>query len=322
MTGLDGEVDSLLGYRSPMHGPRPQRRVAAARAEEFDFLAERVRSWLAAGIEPHAIGVAARSAGLVREAREALKADGITTVSLSGRGEHQGRPGRDHARDEGPGVPGRRGHRRRAGPGPATRRRSPRKREDAVAHAQDLQRERCVLFVACTRARDHLYVSGTGEPSLFLPPREAAAPPPPPPILTDADFPAFDLGRFFRLLLARRRLDPGLDAESFLAWAIAPGRRLRLADLDAPARQFLAEGGTGPRPGRPLPGPAGPPDRPATPTCPASASRHASSTRRARRPAAQSLRPAAARRTEPARAGASQSARRPGSQSGPGQCPA
>ena len=24
VTGLDGEVDSLLGYRSPMHGPRPQ----------------------------------------------------------------------------------------------------------------------------------------------------------------------------------------------------------------------------------------------------------------------------------------------------------
>ena len=29
---------------------------------------------------------------------------------------------------------------------------------DPVAHAQDLQRERCLLFVACTRARDHLYV--------------------------------------------------------------------------------------------------------------------------------------------------------------------
>ncbi len=41
--------------------------------------------------------------------------------------------------------------------------------QDALAHAQDLQRERCVLFVACTRARDHLYVSGTGELSLFLP---------------------------------------------------------------------------------------------------------------------------------------------------------
>jgi superfamily I DNA/RNA helicase len=41
--------------------------------------------------------------------------------------------------------------------------------EDSLAHAQDLQRERCVLFVACTRARDHLYVSYVGDPSPFLP---------------------------------------------------------------------------------------------------------------------------------------------------------
>ena len=42
-------------------------------------------------------------------------------------------------------------------------------------------RERCVLFVACTRARDHLYVSGTGKLSTFLPPR-----PPDLPLPSDA----------------------------------------------------------------------------------------------------------------------------------------
>jgi superfamily I DNA/RNA helicase len=40
--------------------------------------------------------------------------------------------------------------------------------EDALINAQDLQRERCLLFVACTRARDHLYVSYAGEQSPFL----------------------------------------------------------------------------------------------------------------------------------------------------------
>lgn len=39
---------------------------------------------------------------------------------------------------------------------------------DQVAHAQDLQRERCLLFVALTRARDHLYISYSGSPSAFL----------------------------------------------------------------------------------------------------------------------------------------------------------
>ena len=75
VTGLDGEVDSLLGYRSPMHGPPPEIRVAATRPQEIGHLAEQIRSWLAIGIEPQAIGVTARSASLVREAREMLKAD-------------------------------------------------------------------------------------------------------------------------------------------------------------------------------------------------------------------------------------------------------
>jgi UvrD-like helicase C-terminal domain len=286
------------------------------------------------------------------------------------------------------------------------------KSEDPVAHAQDLQRERCILFVACTRARDHLYVSGTGEPSVFLPALEpdpppserigAASPGPgeslntvrantvlantgpantgptnrgpasarqvglrellwlcedswrprlrsasvvaeadlPPvrtrqvaailgrlyanlrdpgtggdsllsrwpaclaaamagvaatdyqggtywlalweavgfqgtaedqeiwgrafntaigrlgmarfpelslssgePILMHAGIPAYCLGGYFRLLLSRRRLDPGMDAKGFLAWATAPGREARLSQLDQPAQRFLLNGG-------------------------------------------------------------------------------
>jgi hypothetical protein len=240
VTGLDGEVDSLLGYRSPMRGPRPQRQVSTTRSEEFDFLAERIGSWLSAGIEPHAIGVAARSASLAREAREALKNAGITTVSLNGRGGTQAvRAGTMHAMKglefQAVAVIG---VEQGLVPEPAAV--TP-EAEDPAAHVQDLQRERCVLFVACTRARDQLYVSGTGQPSPFLPPREAA-PPPGKPMQVDVDLPAFDLGKFFRLLLARRRQDPGLAAESFLAWAAASDRRLRLTELDAPARQFLAEG--------------------------------------------------------------------------------
>ena len=178
VTGLDGEADSLLGYRSPMHGPRPQAWQAASRTEEFGLLAERVRSWLSAGLEPHAVGVTARSAALIREAREALKAAGIATASLSGRSHVPAvRTGTMHAMkglefqavavigvEQGL-VPE---------PGAVTP-----ETEDPLAYAQDLQRERCVLFVACTRARDHLHVSGTGEPSPFLPPGAVEPVPPP-----------------------------------------------------------------------------------------------------------------------------------------------
>ena len=168
VTGLDGEVDSLLGYRSPMHGLAPQVKMAANRTEELALLTERICSWLADGIELNAIGVTARSAALVREARTVLEAAGIATVSLNGRGSTKAvLAGTMHAMKglefqavAAIGV--------EQGLVPASAAVTP-QTEDAAAHAQDLQRERCVLFVACTRARDHLYVSGTGEPSPFLP---------------------------------------------------------------------------------------------------------------------------------------------------------
>lgn len=40
--------------------------------------------------------------------------------------------------------------------------------EDKQTHDQDLERERCLLFVACTRAREELLVTWHGAPSPFL----------------------------------------------------------------------------------------------------------------------------------------------------------
>jgi hypothetical protein len=166
--GLDGEVDSLLGYRSPTRGQRPQLKMAASRAGEFAALAGRIRGWLSTAIEPQAIGVAARTASLVRQARQALTAEGIATVPLRGRGDPQAvRVGTMHAMKglefQAVAVIG---VEQGLVPEPASV--TP-ETEDAITHAQDLQRERCVLFAACTRARDHLFVSGTGSPSEFLP---------------------------------------------------------------------------------------------------------------------------------------------------------
>lgn len=39
---------------------------------------------------------------------------------------------------------------------------------DRLQHESDLLAERCLLFVACTRARDGLHVSWSGTPSEFL----------------------------------------------------------------------------------------------------------------------------------------------------------
>jgi len=39
---------------------------------------------------------------------------------------------------------------------------------DAVSDAEHEWRERCLLYVAATRARDELVITGYGEPSAFL----------------------------------------------------------------------------------------------------------------------------------------------------------
>ena len=83
VTGMDGQADSLTGYWSPMHGRRPVVHSSQAREDELSDLVKQVRGWLSEGIEPHAIGVAARAAYLAKQAREALEAKGIPTVSLA-----------------------------------------------------------------------------------------------------------------------------------------------------------------------------------------------------------------------------------------------
>ncbi|MGH3399759.1 MAG: UvrD-helicase domain-containing protein, partial [Streptosporangiaceae bacterium] len=167
VAGLDDQVDSLIGYRSPSHGRRPEVRGAATRDEELETLIKRIRSWLDSGLEPHAIGVAARSAQLVRRAREALGAAGLTAVSPGTRGQAGAiRVGTMH---------GMKGLEFRAvavigaedGTVPAPAAVTPAS-TDKLAHSQDMLRERCVLFVAATRARDYLHVSYTGAPSRFL----------------------------------------------------------------------------------------------------------------------------------------------------------
>jgi superfamily I DNA/RNA helicase len=167
VTGLDDEADTLAGYRSPLHGQRPEVHAAASRDAELTALAEHVQDWIDDGIEPHAIGIAARSGWLAKQASAALVAAGIPTVSLAAKsardavrvGTMHGMKGLEFQAVAVFGVA--------EGTVPSPSAVTPAS-EDPVAHAQDLQRERCLLFVACTRARDHLYVSYSGVPSPFL----------------------------------------------------------------------------------------------------------------------------------------------------------
>ena len=165
--GLDGDPDDLTGYRAPRSGRRPVVRGFPDRASELTALAGQVWAWLDDGVEPHAIGIAARTVSLVKQATAELTEARIATVSpTAARSPGSVRVGTMHkmkglefgkiavigAED---------------GMLPQSNAVTP-ESDDPITHAHDLQRERCLLFVACTRARDDLYVSYAGEPSPLL----------------------------------------------------------------------------------------------------------------------------------------------------------
>ncbi|MFD0853435.1 3'-5' exonuclease, partial [Actinomadura adrarensis] len=148
------------------HGRRPSVQGYDDLDAELDGLVRQVREWLDGDVEPTAIGIAARNNFLLGKAKARLKDAGIQAYQVGGKS---------------PGVRLGTMHKMKGiefrciavigvdeTTMPTASAITPAD-EDPKAHAQDVQKERCLLFVACTRARDHLYVSYSGAPSEFLP---------------------------------------------------------------------------------------------------------------------------------------------------------
>jgi superfamily I DNA/RNA helicase len=165
----DARNETLLGYRSALHGNGPEIHAAASEEAELDALADRVRLWTDNGVSPGEIGVTTRFNRGVEKALARLAAAGIPAAKLRADapdGADAVRVGTMHS-FKGlefrcvavTGVS--------ADALPAPKAVTP-VELDRIQHEADLLSERCLLFVACTRARDGLYVSWTGEPSRFL----------------------------------------------------------------------------------------------------------------------------------------------------------
>ncbi|GLW07471.1 DNA helicase [Microtetraspora sp. NBRC 13810] len=155
--GLVEGAQQLVGFRSGEHGPRPVVLGYDSPEAELSGLVARVGEWLADGVPAAEVGVAARPPEMVREARTALREAGhdvrVTTL--------HGMKGLEFRRVAVIGVTD--------GIVPAPEALTP-AGEDPAARAHDLQRERGLLYVACTRASEMLYVSHSGRASPFLPP--------------------------------------------------------------------------------------------------------------------------------------------------------
>ncbi|GII93111.1 UvrD-helicase domain-containing protein [Sinosporangium siamense] len=155
--GLVEGVQEMYGYRATRPGARPVVRAYDSLESELNGLVTHITTWLGEDVEPDQIAVAARTTDLVRDARTALRTAGlavrVTTL--------HGMKGLEFRRVAVIGVAD--------GVVPAPGALTP-AGEDPTARAHDLQRERGLLYVACTRAYELLYVSYSGRASPFLPP--------------------------------------------------------------------------------------------------------------------------------------------------------
>jgi superfamily I DNA/RNA helicase len=166
--GGEGE-ESLTGYRSLLHGKRPDANGYPTSQAEIAALVERVREWQGQGVRPSEIAVCARFNTLLSTVYDALTAAGIPAVRV------RDQPGAD--------IDGVRLATMHAMKGlefrcvavvGSTAKAVPFSKEvtpsevDQLQHESDMLRERCLLFVASTRAREALHVSWSGPPSPFL----------------------------------------------------------------------------------------------------------------------------------------------------------
>ena len=165
---VDGNAEDRRGTVSVFNGPEPTIDILADPEEEAETVGRWVADRIAEGVEPHEIGIFVRSAAQLRRARTAAKQSGVPAIELSDRVET---------------TPGRlsigtmhlaKGLEFRAVAVVACDDEvlPLQERIEAVADDADLEdvynTERHLLYVACTRARDHLLVTGVRPASEFL----------------------------------------------------------------------------------------------------------------------------------------------------------
>lgn len=155
---------------SAFHGFAPVTHGFESTDAELEYIAENVRIWINdMGNSPREIGVLARSNWLVRDISQRLKARGVDVTALDeldnpwvngvAVGTMHSAKGLEFRCVAVAGVS--------AIDMPPARAVTP-ESEDRTTHLDDLKRERKLLYVACTRAREDLLITWTGDPSPFL----------------------------------------------------------------------------------------------------------------------------------------------------------
>ena len=165
---VEGAAATTAGYHSARFGPKPSLLPCGSEVEELDVIANKLKAWLDEGeVEPEALAVLVRSNRQASRMVSALGERGVEARSIDGQAKiSAGMPivmtmhrakGTEFARVVIAGVA--------EGSVPAAMA-SEKYDEDAWADA--MLRERSLLYVAATRARDELVVTWNGAQSSLI----------------------------------------------------------------------------------------------------------------------------------------------------------
>jgi superfamily I DNA/RNA helicase len=165
---MDGGVVSSRGERSLLRGPQPEVIQCQGPAAEDRQVVATLRSWLEEDCLAEHLCLATRGIRQVKHFEALLQKEGLPTLILD--------RGRGAASSSEPGIRLATMHRVKGlefhrvllasideGVVP-----HPVEDQDPIARREAEQRERCLLYVAATRARDRLVLTSTGEPSSLL----------------------------------------------------------------------------------------------------------------------------------------------------------
>lgn len=165
---LEGEQDTVAGYHSTFTGPAPVTRGFTGIVEEMRFVVYTVRAWLDAGVPASSIAVLARRTAEQDRARIVLQEGGVAVELLQREGAGNPSAVKIASMHRAKGTEFSRvivvGAEAGVVPLDWVFENQPESEASAL-----LGRERSLFYVACSRARDELVVTWSGEPSPFLP---------------------------------------------------------------------------------------------------------------------------------------------------------
>lgn len=168
LSDVDGNAESRRGTVSVFSGEEPGIELVESEDTERTLIAKRIERWIADGLLPHEIAVFVRSEEQIERATSAIQAAGLTATVLDGTSDGKAGSVAVTTMELAKGL-----EFRAVVVAACDDEVIPsQKRIESIGDFADLEdvweTERHLLYVACTRARDHLLVTGVVPGSEFL----------------------------------------------------------------------------------------------------------------------------------------------------------